>query len=290
MPFYKMLIMSWYATMLVITGFLVAEYRYFCYQNQCIEQKKDDYSAYILALQKVIAEQQEAAKKKNEDLTEDTESSFLIVNREPEYLKKNALDFAQKANLEVLLKDLYDADSYVLSECNKNKKYSQAFIKSSSNRALNKSNIVKNGLQDRWKKLRKNPIFAWPLERSKCWISSLFGRRKKVDGSWGFHYGLDMAAHKGTPVYAAGDGTVIEAQYVKGYGNTIVIAHSRTLKTRYAHLDKILIQVADKVKKGKMIGKVGDTGFVRKQGKDASHLHFEVDQNGKRENPLIFLD
>jgi murein DD-endopeptidase MepM/ murein hydrolase activator NlpD len=129
----------------------------------------------------------------------------------------------------------------------------------------------------------------WPLDKSKCWISSLFGKRKKTDGSWGFHDGVDMACSKGTKAYAVDKGAVLESGYARGYGKTIVISHGRKFKTRYAHLDKIFVKVGDYVRRGDIIGHVGDTGCVRKKGKDASHLHFEVSVYGKKVNPFYFL-
>ena len=132
-------------------------------------------------------------------------------------------------------------------------------------------------------------LFTWPIDRSQFWLSSLFGKRKKPNGSWGFHSGIDMAALKGTPVKAAAGGTVIEARYAQGYGNTVVIKHNNKYKTRYAHLDKIIAKKGQKVSRGQLIGKVGDTGFVRKSGKDASHLHFELYAFGKKINPLYLI-
>ena len=131
---------------------------------------------------------------------------------------------------------------------------------------------------------------SWPLNRKFFYVSSLFGPRSKRDGSRGFHYGLDLAALKGTPIYAASQGKIIVATHQKGYGNTIVIKHSPHLKTRYAHLHSICIQVGNVVTTGQRIGTVGATGHVRaKKGRDPSHLHFEVYVNGIRVNPLYFL-
>ena len=131
--------------------------------------------------------------------------------------------------------------------------------------------------------------FSWPLNRSSFWISSYFGPRKKPGGGTKFHYGIDMAALKGTPVYAAAWGEIVEADYARGYGNTVVVKHNATYETRYAHLHKILVEVGKKVKKGDCIGQVGDTGSVRKSGSDASHLHFEVYVAGKKVNPMKYL-
>jgi len=129
--------------------------------------------------------------------------------------------------------------------------------------------------------------FIWPVERSKCWISSLFGHRKQTNS---FHYGVDMAAFKGTPVKAAQNGIITEARLSRGYGNTILINHDKKYKTRYAHLDKILVTVGQKVNQGDLIGKVGATGNVRaSNGGDPSHLHFEIYSFGTRVNPLNLL-
>lgn len=131
--------------------------------------------------------------------------------------------------------------------------------------------------------------FHWPLELHHFWLSSLFGARKKANGTPGFHYGIDMAAIKGTPVKAAAAGTVIQAQYVPGYGNNILIQHNKYYRTRYAHLHRMHVVVGQKVAQGEKVGSVGDTGAVRKSGRDASHLHFEIYHNGVHVNPLRYL-
>lgn len=136
-------------------------------------------------------------------------------------------------------------------------------------------------------------IFEWPIARSNFWLSSRFGPRRKEDGSWGFHYAIDLAAPKGTLVTSAGDGKVIEAGYSpKGYGKTVLINHNGTgYQTRYAHLQKIVVKVGQIVAMGECIGYVGDTGYVRGEngGRNASHLHLEVRYKGKYIDPLMVL-
>lgn len=132
-------------------------------------------------------------------------------------------------------------------------------------------------------------ILSWPIDLQNFWLSSLFGPRKRPGGHMGFHHAIDMAALKGTPVKAAAAGKVVVATTLSGYGNCILIEHNRHYKTRYAHLHKIAVQSGQWVQQGQYIGTVGATGLVRKTGKDASHLHFEVHQDGQRVNPLAFL-
>jgi len=151
------------------------------------------------------------------------------------------------------------------------------------------SGTLLNNAADLKKKSATMKPFAWPLKKGTFWLSSLFGPRKRPNGSDGFHTGIDLAALKGTPVYAPRSGVVVKAYYTSGYGKTIVIQHGKRFKTRYAHLDTINVAPGDWVSKNSIIGRVGDTGFIRKEGKDGSHLHFEVYEYEKRVNPMQFL-
>ncbi len=132
-------------------------------------------------------------------------------------------------------------------------------------------------------------IFSWPIDLSKFWLSSLYGWRRFSNRKISFHHGIDMASMRGTEVKAAAAGRVALAQWVSGYGNCIDIVHDQHYKTRYAHLQTIFARAGAQVKSGQCIGTVGDTGAVRKSGKDASHLHFEIHYHGQSVNPLKFL-
>jgi len=140
-------------------------------------------------------------------------------------------------------------------------------------------------------------LFAWPVKKCECWISSLYGKR----GS-GFHHGVDLAAIKGTHVFAAADGyieKIEKSRSVKGYGNMILINHDDRYKTRYAHLHSIEKHLEHQfsdgkkvhVNKGQKIGTVGSTGHVisKNSFSDPSHLHFEVYKGDIRIDPLIYL-
>jgi len=101
-----------------------------------------------------------------------------------------------------------------------------------------------------------------------------------------FHSGQDFAAPIGTEVYATGDGIVekTESSQYSGYGNCIVIDHGFGYKTRYAHLSRFNVKVGQKVKRGSLIGFVGNTGFST-----GPHLHYEVEKNGEKVNPVNFF-
>ena len=100
-----------------------------------------------------------------------------------------------------------------------------------------------------------------------------------------FHPGLDFTAITGTEIYATGDGIVITADAGKqGYGNHIVINHGFGYQTLYGHMNKLAVRVGKKVKRGELIGYVGNTG--RSTG---PHVHYEVIKNGEKVNPVNFF-
>lgn len=128
----------------------------------------------------------------------------------------------------------------------------------------------------------RKALLRTPVEGAR--ISSGFGKRKHpVLGYTKMHKGLDFAAPTGTPIFAAGNGTVEAAGWNGGYGNYIRIRHNGTFKTAYAHLSRIdkRIKKGARVTQRQIIGYVGTTG--RSTG---PHLHYEVHKNGKQTNPL----
>jgi murein DD-endopeptidase MepM/ murein hydrolase activator NlpD len=98
------------------------------------------------------------------------------------------------------------------------------------------------------------------------------------------HKGLDFSAAHGTPVYATGDGEVKLAYFSSTYGNVIYLDHGYNYETRYAHLSNYAVKPGDKVKRGQIIGYVGDTGTSV-----GPHLHYEVLYGGQHVNPINFF-
>ncbi len=97
------------------------------------------------------------------------------------------------------------------------------------------------------------------------------------------HNGLDFTAPHGSPVYATGDGIVDYTGY-STYGNVIYLNHSHHFETRYAHLSKYIVVPGQKVKRGEIIGYVGNTGVSA-----GPHLHYEVLYKGDKINPIGFF-
>ncbi|MCF0149204.1 MAG: peptidoglycan DD-metalloendopeptidase family protein [Clostridium sp.] len=100
-----------------------------------------------------------------------------------------------------------------------------------------------------------------------------------------FHKGIDIAGDIGDNVFAAMDGEVIYSEYNDGgYGNLIIIKHEDNMSTYYGHLNEYKVKVGDKVKKGDIIGEVGNTGFST-----GPHLHFELRVNNEPVDPTGYI-
>jgi murein DD-endopeptidase MepM/ murein hydrolase activator NlpD len=120
---------------------------------------------------------------------------------------------------------------------------------------------------------------------TKGYFSRGFGHKDDpFTGFKQFHTGLDIANRKGTPVYATADGKVTSVRVNGGLGKMIAINHGYGFKTRYGHLDKYNIKVGQKVKRGDLIGYMGNTGYST-----GPHLHYEVLKNGKPVNPYKYI-
>lgn len=128
-----------------------------------------------------------------------------------------------------------------------------------------------------------------PIDENKARLGSGWGYRvHPIFKIKMFHYGIDWIAREGTMVYATADGeveTVDTTTDKSGLGHLISIKHSSAISTRYAHLGKIKVKKGDLVKKGQVIGFVGNTGRS-----SAPHLHYEVLENGKAINPEKFFN
>ena len=110
-------------------------------------------------------------------------------------------------------------------------------------------------------------------------ITSRFGRR-----SSGQHTGLDIANSTGTPIQAVADGTVTYAAYRGTLGRLVVIQHTNSVETYYAHCSKLYVSAGQQVKQGDVIAAVGSTG-----NSTGPHLHLEIRVNGVAKNPQYYL-
>ena len=115
-------------------------------------------------------------------------------------------------------------------------------------------------------------------------VSSSYGyRMHPIYKTMKFHAGMDFTGAIGTPIYATGNGLVVESQFDKGYGRHVIIDHGFSYKTMYAHMEKIVVKKGQTVKRGDVIGYLGNTGLST-----GPHLHYEVRKNEKPVDPINF--
>lgn len=116
-------------------------------------------------------------------------------------------------------------------------------------------------------------------------VTSPFGARNDpINAMTGIHEGVDLGAVTGTPVMATGDGQVVWATWRDRYGLLVEIDHGAGLRTRYAHLSKVLVNVGQHVSRGAPLGLVGETGRTT-----GPHLHYEVRMGDQATNPMKFI-
>ena len=140
--------------------------------------------------------------------------------------------------------------------------------------------------------LKKNEMMAsipgiQPISnKSLTKLASGFGYRiHPVYKSFRMHTGVDFTAPRGTPVYATGNGKVVRPDLgMSGYGLFVVVDHGYGYKTLYAHLSKVLVKPGTAVKRGEIIGYVGNSGVST-----GPHLHYEVRYNNKPVNPVHYF-
>ncbi|MEC7240757.1 MAG: M23 family metallopeptidase [Myxococcota bacterium] len=123
---------------------------------------------------------------------------------------------------------------------------------------------------------------VWPVNGS---LTSGFGyRRSPISRTRKLHAGIDVAAPRGTPVYAVASGWVQSARYNSGYGRILVIDHGFGIETLYAHNSSLLVRKGERVEAGQLIATVGSTGQST-----GPHLHFELLIDGQAVDPLDYL-
>lgn len=129
-----------------------------------------------------------------------------------------------------------------------------------------------------------HPLYRFPLESGI--LTSSFGKRPSpFTGKPSYHPGIDLAAPTGSPVFACASGVIKEVNYSRIYGNYIILLHQDGKESLYGHLSKVLVNLHDKIKSGKIIGEVGSTGLST-----GPHLHFEIRVKGVPQDPQTFIE
>ena len=136
-------------------------------------------------------------------------------------------------------------------------------------------------LQSKKEMLAHTPSI-WPV---MGWVTSGFGfRTNPFTGLTQMHEGIDISNQVGTPIIAPADGIISDIGNDLGLGKILVISHGFGMITRYAHLNKVLVRVGQKVKRGEKIAEIGTSGRTT-----GPHLHYEVRLDGIPVNPMRYI-
>ena len=174
----------------------------------------------------------------------------------------------------------------------KDKKYQEQHLTIKNKRKVNPNEqdmqritserVLKRAAKNHWSDAYPDVDFIWPVSGK---ISSIYGLRRFFnEQERNPHNGLDIAAPEGTDVRATADGTVIEAGDFFFSGNMVYIDHGQGLISLYAHLSRIDVKPGDVLRRGEILGAVGQTGRVT-----GAHLHFAVMSNGVLFDPIYLL-
>lgn len=129
---------------------------------------------------------------------------------------------------------------------------------------------------------KKSSLLLQPMANG---IASSFGKRvDPINNTMKFHKGIDISRPPGTEVFAWSDGVISRSGWLRGYGLTVDVTHADGMKTRYAHLMRTTVKKGQKIAKGQIVGRVGDTGRTT-----GPNLHFEVAVAGKITDPQEYL-
>lgn len=135
--------------------------------------------------------------------------------------------------------------------------------------------------------LHRDRLAATPsIMPTNGWLTSAFSRMRThpILHVARAHEGLDVTAPMGTPIEAPAKGTIVEAGWEAGYGNTVTIDHGFGIVTKFAHASRILVKRGARVNRGDRIALVGNTGLST-----GPHLHYEVHVNGRPVNPRRYI-
>lgn len=150
-------------------------------------------------------------------------------------------------------------------------------IKNPSNLKIDQNLILRGAKPEFSYQDRLDQKFMYPINTR---ITSYYGPR------WGrVHEGIDFAAPMGSPIRAVSSGRVVYSGWASGYGYVVIIEHQKGLRTLYAHNSKLLVRSGESVGRGEVISRSGNTG-----NSTGPHLHFEVQVNGRPENPLNYIN
>lgn len=234
-------------------------------------QYTEDIMRYDAELIEELKDKEKELEKELERIEEKTEA-------------KTALEkFKTEKEFEIAV--MYEEKNRLLDEYRQNASDAEAELKELTEAADKVYDIIVN--------IEKNKEFVdtytggeleWPVEGRYYVSSGYVGRISPVGNGYEFHTGIDIPAPEGYEIHAAEGGEVINAGWIKGYGNTVIIDHGGGVSTLYAHNSDLAVEYGEMVERGQVIAYCGSTGYAT-----GSHCHFEVRINGEHTDPWEYL-
>ena len=234
-------------------------------------QYTEDIMRYDAELIEELKEKEKELEKELERIEEKTEA-------------KTALEkFKTEKEFEIAV--MYEEKNRLLDEYRQNANDAEAELKELTEAVDKVYDIIVN--------IEKNKEFVdtytggeleWPVDGRYYVSSGYVGRISPVGNGYEFHTGIDIPAPEGYEIHAAEGGEVINAGWIKGYGNTVIIDHGGGVSTLYAHNSDLAVEYGEKVERGQVIAYCGSTGYAT-----GSHCHFEVRINGEHTDPWEYL-
>ena len=236
------------------------------------------YRQYTEDIMRYDAELIEELKEKEKELEEELER----IEEKTE--AKTALEkFKTEKEFEIAV--MYEEKNRLLDEYRQNASDAEEELKELTEAADKVYDIIVN--------IEKNKEFVdtytggeleWPVDGRYYVSSGYVGRISPVGNGYEFHTGIDIPAPEGYEIHAAEGGEVINAGWIKGYGNTVIIDHGGGVSTLYAHNSDLAVEYGEMVERGQVIAYCGSTGYAT-----GSHCHFEVRINGEHTDPWEYL-
>ncbi len=157
------------------------------------------------------------------------------------------------------------------------------------NALIRRANLLSSSFEEASDSLASNSkrLAATPsIMPTQGWLTSAFSsmREHPILHLARPHEGIDVTAPMGSPIEAPAAGTVVDARWETGYGNTITLDHGYGIETKFAHASKLLVKKGQHVSRGQRIALVGNTGLAT-----GPHLHYEVHVNGRPVDPLRYV-
>ncbi len=258
-------------------GILFIAYNFFSSPKELVQQREiEQYSLQFSILNDRI----EQLEKVSDNLQERDDNIYRVIFEAepiPEEIRKAGIGGADRYSK---LKGFKNSELVIATSQKMDELSNKMYVQSKS------FDDVFEMARNKEKMMASIPAIQPISDKYKQRITNFYGYRiHPIYKTKIFHQGVDFSAPIGTNVYSSGDGVVIQTERSNyGYGNVIKIDHGYGYNTVYAHLNSFKVKKGQIVRRGQIIGAVGNTGLST-----GPHLHYEVQKNGNRVNPIYYF-